>query len=269
MLDTSRERILQQVPDNALVLDIGGWGRPFPRADWVVDMNDYATRGLYGREPGGEERFGPDTWVQRDVCDAEPLPFADDQFDFVVCSQTLEDLRDPVRACAEIVRVGKAGYIETPSRLEEQSYGFQGPWVGWGHHHWLVEVGDGRIEFVFKHHVMHGRDSDHFPGRLPRHPHGAGARRDAVVGGLVRVRRAVHGGRGRARQLPRGVRRRPSSSGETSNGERGGSSSEPRRSHRSQPGLVPHDRAGARGHHAGPHRPARDGRQGLAGRPGR
>jgi hypothetical protein len=80
-----------------------------------------------------------------------------------VCSQTLEDVRDPVRVCAEIVRVGKAGYIETPSRLEEQSYGVQGPWVGYGHHHWLVEVSGDRIEFVFKHHVMHGRESDHFP----------------------------------------------------------------------------------------------------------
>ena len=163
MLDQSRERILREVPDNALVLDIGGWGKPFPRADWVVDVNDYATRGLYGREPGGEERFGPDTWLQRDICAAEPLPFEDDQFDFVVCSQTLEDVRDPVRVCAEIARVGKAGYVETPSRLEEQSYGFQGPWVGWGHHHWLVVAGDGEIEFVFKHHVMHGRASDHFP----------------------------------------------------------------------------------------------------------
>lgn len=163
MIAQSCERILREVPADALVLDIGGWGKPFPRADWVVDMKDYATRGLYGREPGGDERFSADTWVQRDVCGADPLPFEDDRFDFVVCSQTLEDVRDPVRVCAELMRVGKAGYIETPSRLEEQSYGFQGPWVGWGHHHWLVETGEGRIEFVFKHHVMHGRASDHFP----------------------------------------------------------------------------------------------------------
>jgi hypothetical protein len=162
MLDTSRERILREVPEDALVLDIGGWAKPFPRADWVVDMKDYATRGQWGREPG-EERFTAETWVQRDVCDAEPFPFEDGQFDFVVCSQTLEDVRDPVRVCAEIMRVGKAGYLETPSRLEEQSYGVQGPWVGYGHHHWLVEVSGNRIEFVFKHHVMHGRDSDHFP----------------------------------------------------------------------------------------------------------
>jgi SAM-dependent methyltransferase len=163
MLDQSRERILREVAGEALVLDVGGWGRPFPRADWVIDMKEHATRGLYGHEPGGEERFRPDTWVQRDICAPAPWPFEDDQFDFVVCSHTLEDVRDPVRVCAEMARVGKAGYIETPSRLEEQSYGFQGPWVGWGHHHWLVEIEGDRIEFVFKHHVMHGRDSDHFP----------------------------------------------------------------------------------------------------------
>ena len=163
MLEESRDRILRELSDDALVLDIGGWAKPFPRADWVVDMNDYATRGLYGTEGEGEERFSAGTWVQRDVCAREPLPFDHDQFDFVVCSHTLEDVRDPVHVCAEIARVGKAGYIETPSRLAEQSYGFQGPWVGWGHHRWLVEVHGDRIEFVFKHHVMHGRESDHFP----------------------------------------------------------------------------------------------------------
>jgi len=163
MLDSSRERILSEVPDDALVLDIGGWGKPFPRADWVVDVKAYATRGLYGSEPGGDERFGPDTWVQRDICAAEPLPFDDAQFDFVVCSHTLEDVRDPVRVCAEIMRVGRAGYIEAPSRLEELSWDVHGPWVGWSHHHWLVEVLDGRLEFVFKPHVVHGRETHHFP----------------------------------------------------------------------------------------------------------
>jgi hypothetical protein len=162
VLDTSRERILREISDDALVLDIGGWAKPFARADWVVDMKDYASRGQWGRDPD-PERFTADTWIQRDVCAAEPLPFDDDHFDFVICSQTLEDVRDPVRVCAEIVRVGKAGYIETPSRLEEQSYGVQGPWVGFGHHHWLIEASGDRIEFVFKHHVMHGRESDHFP----------------------------------------------------------------------------------------------------------
>jgi hypothetical protein len=62
-----------------------------------------------------------------------------------------------------MVRIGNAGYIEFPSRLEEQAYGFQGPWAGWGHHRWLIEIVDGEIDFVFKHHVLHARATDHFP----------------------------------------------------------------------------------------------------------
>ncbi|MHB8656627.1 MAG: methyltransferase domain-containing protein [Solirubrobacteraceae bacterium] len=164
MLPASRERILESLSDEDLVLDVGGGGAPFARADWVIDLIGYADRGLYGpRVPAQAERFTADTWVSRDICDREPWPFTDGQFDFVVCSHTLEDVRDPVFVCDELIRVADAGYIEVPSRLEEQSYGFQGPWVGWGHHRWLIDPeGDG-LSFVHKHHVMHGRSEDHFP----------------------------------------------------------------------------------------------------------
>jgi hypothetical protein len=164
MLAASRDRILATLGDGDLVLDVGGGGKPFPRADWVIDLLPYEERGLYGPPPEpAAERFSASTWVQRDICAREPWPFADRQFDFSVCSHTLEDVRDPVFVCSELIRVSKAGYIEVPSRLEEQSYGFQGPWVGWGHHHWLIEVEDDEIAFVFKHHVIHGRAGDHFP----------------------------------------------------------------------------------------------------------
>jgi SAM-dependent methyltransferase len=163
MLEASLQRILRELDPGDLLLDIGGWGKPLTRADWVMDLMPYETRGLYGRDGELPERFSHETWVQRDICDRTPWPFDNDQFDFVVCSHTLEDIRDPIWVCSEIVRVGKAGYIEVPSRLEEQSYGFQGPWVGWGHHRWLIDVVDDRIDFVFKHHVVHGRSSDHFP----------------------------------------------------------------------------------------------------------
>jgi hypothetical protein len=163
MLEASTKRIVEMVDDDARVLDIGGWGKPFTRADWVLDQMPYETRGLYGRDGDGEERFGPETWVQRDICDREPFPFDDDHFDFVICSHTLEDIRDPIWVCQEINRVGRAGYIEVPSRLEEQTYGVHGPWVGWAHHRWLVDVTPGRIEFTFKPHVLHGRPIDRFP----------------------------------------------------------------------------------------------------------
>src|SRR5581483_10142838 len=108
------------------------------------------------------ERFGAASWVKRDICAREPWPFADGQFDYAVCSHTLEDVRDPIWVCDELIRVARAGYIEVPSRLEEQSYGFQGPWTGWGHHRWLTDLGEDGLTFVFKHHVVDGRDSDRF-----------------------------------------------------------------------------------------------------------
>jgi SAM-dependent methyltransferase len=158
VLAASRARIEAELGPDALVLDIGGWAEPWPRADWVVDLMPYETRGLYGgaTDDGDaqKERFGPGSWLVRDVCDREPLPFPDDHFDFVVCSHTLEDLRDPIGVCDEIVRVGKAGYVEVPSRLEEQAWGVAGPFVGWSHHRWLIDLVPGeaapRLEFVHK-----------------------------------------------------------------------------------------------------------------------
>lgn len=166
MLDASRERLLREVPDNALVLDIGGWAKPLPRADYVLDLMPYETRGQYGAESSDPERFTADTWIRHDICAREPFPFEDGRFDFVVCAHTLEDIRDPVWVCSEMMRVAQGGYIETPSRLEEQCYGVQGPWVGWSHHRWLVETGPASIEFVQKYHMMNGRDFDRFPAEF-------------------------------------------------------------------------------------------------------
>jgi hypothetical protein len=166
MLPSSRERIEATLSATDLVLDVGGWAKPFPRADWVLDLMPFDTRGLYGRLDDVPERFTRETWVQRDVCAREPWPFADGEFDFAVCSQTLEDLRDPVWVCSEMERVARAGYIEVPSRLEEQSRGVHGPWVGWSHHRWLVDIGPDGVEFVFKSGVLQGRADFTLPAEL-------------------------------------------------------------------------------------------------------
>lgn len=163
MLEESATEIENRVGPDALVLDVGGGARPFGRADWVLDAVAYDGRGQLGRTGGGSgERFGSETWVQRDMCEREPWPFEDRRFDFAVCSHTLEDVRDPVWVAAELQRVAAAGYIEVPSLREELTYGIQGPWVGWGHHRWLVSIDGDRIEFLFKHHVVNRRGS-HLP----------------------------------------------------------------------------------------------------------
>jgi hypothetical protein len=165
MLEASARQIGEQVGEHASVLDVGGGARPFARADWVLDLLPYAARGQLGWDGDrGAERFGPDTWIEHDICAREPWPFAERQFDFAVCSHTLEDVRDPIWVAAELQRVAMAGYIEVPSLREELTYGIQGPWVGWGHHRWLVLVQDPVVEFVFKHHVVNRAGSHLAPG---------------------------------------------------------------------------------------------------------
>ncbi|MDQ3739652.1 MAG: class I SAM-dependent methyltransferase [Actinomycetota bacterium] len=132
-----------RLPREGRVLDVGGGTNPVARADVVLDLLPGAT-------------------VQRDVCDRDPWPFDDDEFDFAVCSHTLEDVRDPIWVCAELQRVARAGYVEVPSRLEEQAWGVHGEWVGWSHHRWLVDVGEDEIVFAHKSHAVH-REGNHFP----------------------------------------------------------------------------------------------------------
>ena len=153
--------MLDALPDSALVLDVGGWALADPRADWVIDIGSYETRDWYARQEGdvsqgAQERVSAETWVQMDICSSEPWPFEDNQFDYVICSQTLEDVRDPIRVCQEIARVGRAGYIETPTAITELTRGIQSPyWCGWQHHRWLVEEADGGLVFFGKQHHVH------------------------------------------------------------------------------------------------------------------
>lgn len=163
MLSENRDRVLSSLPDDALVLDIGGWARPFRRANYVVDAFPYESRGIGGSDGSDAERFTADTWIVADV--NRPLPFADKQFDYVTCSHTLEDIRDPLSLCREINRIGKAGYIETPSRKIETVYGLEGRYAGYYHHRWLVEVEGDTITFRPKLHLLHGSSRFHLPRR--------------------------------------------------------------------------------------------------------
>jgi hypothetical protein len=165
VLESSRVAIERRLGPEDVVLDVGAWAKPFERADWVLDLMPYDTRGMYGYDrEHANERFSAETWVVRDMCNREPWPFADDQFDFAICSHTLEDVRDPVWVCSELQRVARAGYIEVPSRLEEQTFGVQGNFVGWAHHRWFTEIKGDRIEFTMKIHGLH----DHPPWYFPR-----------------------------------------------------------------------------------------------------
>lgn len=131
-------------------MDAGGWFIPLARATHVVDYMPYETRG--GRlQPGPlpGERFAKSTWHQADFLDpALQLPYPDKFFDYSVCGQTVEDLADPRPLLAELRRVSRAGYIETPSRLAEQTVGRRDRMTGaqgHPHHHWIAESEGNRL----------------------------------------------------------------------------------------------------------------------------
>lgn len=89
------------------VLDIGNGGYPFPYATVVADR-------FLEKSPFRHERLvtGNKPFVLADIHD---LGFRDKSFDFIYCSHVLEVIDSPLRACKEIMRVGKRGYIETPT----------------------------------------------------------------------------------------------------------------------------------------------------------
>jgi SAM-dependent methyltransferase len=142
------------------VLDVGGWYQPFNLATHVIDVEAYATRRVHeALDPEDPERFSAASWVVADVC-APPWPFPGKFFDFILCSNLLEDVRDPLAVCRELVRVGRAGYIETPSRLREiyakerpapfkRLFG-EMPEIGFYHHRWFVEGEGSHLRFTAK-----------------------------------------------------------------------------------------------------------------------
>jgi hypothetical protein len=169
MFEPNAEKILASLAPTDVVLDIGGWARPFNRADWVMDAEPYESRGYYGTRQGGDhEHFTKERWIRRDICAKERYPFADKQLDFVICSQTLEDVRDPLWVCAEMIRIAKRGYLEVPSRIVESCRGVEPGQVGWTHHRWLVDIEGQRARFLMKYHMIHSHWRFSFPERFLR-----------------------------------------------------------------------------------------------------
>ena len=166
MKTKNAQRLQDLIKSNDLVLDVGGWHSPLNRADYIIDIMPYASRNKGGAilpRVWPDERFTSSTFLQMDICGPNSWPFADKQFDFVVCSHTLEDVRDPIFVCKELNRVAKAGYIEVPSRLVESTKGVERPfYCGYYHHRWLCEVGENSISFMFKPAMLHAYRKFHF-----------------------------------------------------------------------------------------------------------
>lgn len=91
------------------------------------------------------------------------LPFEDKEFDFCLCTHTLEDLPTPFLAIEEMSRVAKRGYIATPSMGKDMTFGsvdmtsyLSGPVrvPGLGHHKWFFVNDNGVLKIIPKNYAI-------------------------------------------------------------------------------------------------------------------
>ena len=116
------------LPKSARVLEIGPGHNPWFRSDVLCEkyLKDNTER------QGDLVRDGRPL-IHSDACN---MPFEDKSFDFIFCSHIMEHVEDIEGFLKEIQRVGKAGYLETPNYLFEQT-------VGTTTHKWAFWVENG------------------------------------------------------------------------------------------------------------------------------
>jgi SAM-dependent methyltransferase len=99
------------VSAEALVMEVGSGGNPYPRANVLLDAY----------EDTRERHWVPLKSDRPTVLGfVESLPFKDKSFDFVIASHVLEHSTDPENFLRELQRVAKAGYIEVPDAFMER-----------------------------------------------------------------------------------------------------------------------------------------------------
>jgi hypothetical protein len=116
-------------PAEGLVLEIGSGDNPHPRSDVLVD-----------RFIGDNTERGGNLVIDRPlvVADAHRLPFRNGAFAYIICSHILEHMDDPPQFVGELQRIGKAGYIGSPSEIAERMF-------HWSFHRWYVNLIDGTL----------------------------------------------------------------------------------------------------------------------------
>lgn len=125
------------------VLDVGGGHNPHPRANVVVDKY---TDTNYHRS-GDIKVLKKQEFIS---ADGESLPFEDKSFDYVICCHVLEHVEDPKKFLSELFRVGKRGYLETPSLLGENLFARRShKWILHEHKDVLYLVDKEKMGFVY------------------------------------------------------------------------------------------------------------------------
>lgn len=109
-----------------------------------------------GRRPAAGYDMYTDIFMPKDPpkpfvqTPAEDLSmFKDKEFDYARCHHVIEHVNDPNLACAEIIRIAKAGRLSFPPMQAEVMFGRRD-------HNWFVCIDRGRLLFIKKRHASYG-----------------------------------------------------------------------------------------------------------------
>lgn len=125
------------IKPNERVVDVGSGGQPFPYATVLVERFIEKSR---HRDEVFKRSEKPLI-----LADIHTLPFGDKSFDFVYCSHVLEHANDPLEASFEIMRIGKRGFIETPTMGKDALFA----WAQDRHKWHVVAIGQSLCFFEY------------------------------------------------------------------------------------------------------------------------
>ena len=107
----------------------------WPEANHFADINDF------------EEGFKKINLKYTKITPNQKLPFKDKEFDFVILSHVMEHVANLIEFKNEIERIGKEGYIELPSKLNDNIvFGCDEEILG---HKWWFEFDDDKQELLY------------------------------------------------------------------------------------------------------------------------
>ena len=122
------------------VLDIGPGADPHPRSNVLLEMA-FADEAEYANQFGHGRKLETDK--QLVLYDGTTFPFADGEFDYVICTHVVEHVPNLEHFLSEVFRVGKRGYFEYPLAYYDLIYNINA-------HVNFVKRGDGTLRYMKK-----------------------------------------------------------------------------------------------------------------------
>ncbi len=120
------------------VIDIGGHANPWcdEFVDAYVDILPHPTKTTFVGDINE-----PEVWARIGAT----------QWDFSICTHTLEDIRDPKVVIGYLQRVSRAGFISMPNKHTELANIESPQYVGYCHHRWIFQISpEGKLRALAK-----------------------------------------------------------------------------------------------------------------------